>query len=146
MTYVSSGVSIYRELINPDTIRLRACEQTHAGPLPGTFYPLLPALKPSFLTAKHPRLACRPQFVPTREMADRSGSARFRAHFESALLAYRKITGVTSAEHPTAVRLQNCDSVESITTLLLYEARAFSDFRGFDRITRAIHIRKKHPR
>ena len=101
-------------------------------------FPLVPTVSPSFLTAKQPRPSCRLSFFPTRKMADESGSAHFQARFQSALEAYQKTTGVTLAESPVAVRLQNCDSVESITTLLLYEARAFSDFRGFDRITKAI--------
>lgn len=99
---------------------------------------LLPTTSRSLALIPHSETTCRPHFVPTHEMDGQSGSARFQARFESTLQAYRKITGVTLAEHQAAVRLQNCDSVESITTLLLYEARAFSDFRGFDRITRAI--------
>jgi hypothetical protein len=65
-------------------------------------------------------------------MVDQSG------RFQSALRAYQKKTGVTLAEHPVAVQLQNCHSVQSITTILLFEARAFSDHQGFGRITKAI--------
>jgi len=67
-----------------------------------------------------------------------SESTRFRAHFESALQAYQKTTGITLAEHQLAVRLQNCDSIDSITTLFKYEARSFSDLQGGDRIMKSI--------
>jgi hypothetical protein len=67
-----------------------------------------------------------------------SESTRFRAHFESALQAYQKTTGITLAEHQLAVRLQNCDSIDSITTLFKYEARSFSDLQGSDRIMKSI--------
>jgi hypothetical protein len=76
-----------------------------------------------------------PNFL-TRRMAasNRSGSA----HFQGCLQAYQQTTGVTLAEHPVVVQLLNCNSLESITTLLLCEARAFNGFRGFDRMTKAI--------
>ena len=71
-------------------------------------------------------------------MADHSGSIRFRARFDSALQAYKQTTGVTLAEHPLAVQLQNCDSDDSIVILLKYEARPFSDLPGNDRIMESI--------
>jgi len=67
-----------------------------------------------------------------------SESTRFPAHFESALQAYQKTTGITLAEHQLAVRLQNCDSIDSITTLFKYEAPSFSDLQGGDRIMKSI--------
>ncbi len=66
-------------------------------------------------------------------MGDHSGT-RFRARFESALRAYEKNAGVTLAEHPLAVQLQSCHTVESITTVLQGQARAFSGPRGSDTI------------
>jgi hypothetical protein len=71
-------------------------------------------------------------------MADQSTSTHFQARFDSALQAYQDTTNVTLAAHPIAVRLLNSNSVESITTILLYEARAFSNFRAFDKFTKAI--------
>ena len=68
------------------------------------------------------------------DMADQSGSTHFRTRFESALQAYHKTTSVVLAEHPLAVGLQNCYSVESVTTLLKHETQAFSDLSGSDRI------------
>jgi uncharacterized membrane protein YbaN (DUF454 family) len=76
----------------------------------------------------------------TREMADQSGSARFQALFESALQAYEKKTGVPLAQHPLAVKLQSCDSVEEITALLHGQAQTFSDFHANGGITRSIKI------
>ncbi|SRR6266851_2059730 len=67
-----------------------------------------------------------------------SESTRFRAHFESALQAYQKTTGITLAEHQLAVRLQNCHSIDSITTLFKYEAPSFSDLQGGNRIMKSI--------
>jgi hypothetical protein len=55
------------------------------------------------------------------------------------LQAYEKATGIRLAEHPLAVRLQSCNSIESIAALLHQdEARAFSEFRGSDRVTKSI--------
>ena len=90
-----------------------------------------------FLTAKPTPLIDR-TFFPTRDMTDHSGSTRFWARFMSSLQAYKQTTGVTLIEHPLTVQLQNCHSVESITTLLKYEARAFSDLTGSDRIMESI--------
>jgi hypothetical protein len=68
-------------------------------------------------------------------MADRP---RFRARFESALQTYGQTTGLALAEHPLAVRIQSCHSAESITTILIHEARASSDLLGSDRSTNLI--------
>ena len=38
------------------------------------------------------------------------------------------------AEHPLAVGLQNCYSVEGVTTLLKHETQAFSDLSGSGRM------------
>ena len=71
-------------------------------------------------------------------MADHEGSAHFQPLFESALQDYVKRTGITLAEHPLAVQLQSCNSVESIDDLVQGEAQAFSNFRESDRITKSI--------
>jgi hypothetical protein len=71
-------------------------------------------------------------------MASHSVSTCFWAHFESALQAYQKTTGVTLARHPFAWQLQNPHSVESITTVLKYEARASSDLLGGDEMINSI--------
>jgi len=71
-------------------------------------------------------------------MPDPSGSPHFQALFESALQAYHTKTGITLAEHPFAVQLQNCNTVESITTLIQGQAQAFSNYRESDRIMKSI--------
>ena len=65
-------------------------------------------------------------------MGDQPQSSRFRLLLESALQEYQTRTGTTLARHPLAVKLQHCDSIESITTVLQEQARAFSEFRGGD--------------
>ena len=71
-------------------------------------------------------------------MADPSGSSHFQALFESALQAYQAKTGITLAEHALAVQLQNCNTVESIATLVQSQAQAFSDYQECDRIMKSI--------
>ena len=74
----------------------------------------------------------------TCNMGDQSGSAHFQTLFGSALQAYEKKTGVPLAEHPLAAQLQDCHSVESVTTLLQHQAKNFSDFRGKNRMMNLI--------
>jgi len=72
-------------------------------------------------------------------MGDQSQSSRFRALFESALQDYQIQTGTALASHPLAGKLQNCDSVESVTIVIQDQARAFSQFRGDNaRITKPL--------
>jgi hypothetical protein len=71
-------------------------------------------------------------------MADHSGSAHFRAIFGYALGAYEKKAGVTLAEHPLAVQLQSCQSVESIIVVLQGQVQAFGEFRGIDRLMKSV--------
>ena len=71
-------------------------------------------------------------------MGDQFGFTRFRAPFESALETYETKTGITLAEHPLALQLQSCHSVEDITTLVQDQASAFGEFRGKDRIMKSI--------
>jgi hypothetical protein len=71
-------------------------------------------------------------------MAGPSGSPHFQALFESALQAYQAKTGITLAEHALAVQLQNCNTVESIATLVQSQAQAFSDYQECDRIMKSI--------
>ena len=70
-------------------------------------------------------------------MGDHSESTRFRALLESAFQAYEKKTGITLAEHPLAIQLQSCHSVESMTALVQDQASAFNGFRGKDRVTKS---------
>jgi hypothetical protein len=71
-------------------------------------------------------------------MSDQSGSSLFQALFDSALQDYEKQTGIPLADHPLAKQLENCQSVESVTALLQEQTRAFSKFRGSDKIIRSL--------
>ena len=62
-------------------------------------------------------------------MSDQLGSSRLEALFESALRDYEEQTGIPLANHPLAEQFQNCQSIESVTTLLREQARYFSEFR-----------------
>jgi hypothetical protein len=71
-------------------------------------------------------------------MGDQSRSTRFRTLFESALQAYENKTGITLANHPLAVQLKSCSSVEAITALLQDQIGASSDSGVNDRIMESI--------
>jgi len=71
-------------------------------------------------------------------MGDQPESASFRVLFESALQAYEKTTGISLAEHPLAIQLQSCHSIESMTALVQDQASAFNEFREKDRVTKSV--------
>ena len=77
-------------------------------------------------------------FFSARDMADQSGSSGFLALYGSALRAYEKNAGVAFAEHPLALQLRSCDSVESITSVLQGQAQALGEFQGSDRVMKSI--------
>src|SRR5712691_6087161 len=71
-------------------------------------------------------------------MAHQSESARLNALFEPALQVYEKTAGVCLTQHPLAIKLQSCDSVEAITDLLQDQAQAFRDMQGSDKIMKSL--------
>src|SRR5712691_10525430 len=71
-------------------------------------------------------------------MTHQSESARFQALFEPALRAYEKKAGVSLTQHPLAIKLQSCDSVEAITGLLQCQAQAVRDLQGSDKIMKSL--------
>jgi len=73
-------------------------------------------------------------------MAHQSGSTRFQALFEPALQGYEKKAGVSLAQHPLAIKLQSCDTVEAITGLFQDQAQAFGHLQGSDKIMKSIRI------
>ena len=81
-----------------------------------------------------------PPKVTFCDMSDQSGSYPFQVLFESALKDYENKTGISLANHPFAEQLQNCQSVDSVTTLLQEQARAFSfsEIRGSDKIMKLL--------
>ena len=71
-------------------------------------------------------------------MTDQPVSSHLRTLFELALEDYEIKTEISLANHPLAQKLQNCNSVESITAILQDQARTFGKFRGRDRIMESI--------
>jgi len=71
-------------------------------------------------------------------MTDQSVSSRLRMLFELALEDYEINTKISLASHPLAQELENCHSIDSITTFLHDQARAFGEFQGRDRIIKSI--------
>jgi hypothetical protein len=58
--------------------------------------------------------------------------------FEAALKDYKQQTGIELAEHPLAGRLQDCNSVESVTAILREQAQDFKEFREKDKVLRPL--------
>ena len=73
-------------------------------------------------------------------MSDQSGSSHLRVLFEAALEDYKQQTGIELAKHPLAERLQDCNSVESVTTILREQAQDFKEFREKDKVLRPLKI------
>jgi hypothetical protein len=67
-------------------------------------------------------------------MSDQSESSYLRELFEVALQDYEKQTGIALDKHPLAERLQDCDSVDSFTSVLREQTQAFGEFWGNDKI------------
>jgi hypothetical protein len=70
-------------------------------------------------------------------MSDQSASLRLL--FSAALQDYEEQTGIILAKHPLAEKLQSCDSVESITAILLEQSQAFNDFRGNYKVAKQVN-------
>jgi len=59
-------------------------------------------------------------------------SSSFRSLFNAALQDYANQTGTKLDDHPLAKQLENCESVDTIYTILQEHARLFQEFRGED--------------
>ena len=57
-------------------------------------------------------------------------TASFQAVFDDALVRYVEETGVDITKHPSAEKLQNCNSPEDIIQLLFERESAFKDYRN----------------
>jgi hypothetical protein len=71
-------------------------------------------------------------------MSDQSGSSRLRVLFEAALENYKQHTGIDLADHPLAERLQDCNSVDSVTAVLRDQAQDFKEFREKDKVLKPL--------
>ena len=67
-------------------------------------------------------------------MTDQPGLPHLRVLFEAALEDYKQQTGIELAKHPLAERLQDHNSVESVTAILREHAQDFKEFRDEDKI------------
>jgi hypothetical protein len=75
---------------------------------------------------------------PTFDMTDQSGSSHLLVLFEVALEDYKQQTGIELAKHPLAERLQDCNSVESVTAILREQAQDFKEFRERDKVLKPL--------
>jgi hypothetical protein len=71
-------------------------------------------------------------------MSHQSALYRFRGVLDTALQDYEKTTNIMLSAHPLTKQLDNCHSVESITTFLQSQAGEFGNFRGSDRVMKSI--------
>jgi len=74
-----------------------------------------------------------------------SPSASFLLLYNSALQDYTTQTGTNLVDHPFAKQLENCESVDSISSLLQENVQRFHEFRREDgKITKslkcAVHV------
>ena len=61
-------------------------------------------------------------------MSRSSSPSTFQVLFNTALQDYEDKMGNSLVDHPFAKQLQECDSVESVSTILEEQARVFRDF------------------
>jgi hypothetical protein len=61
-----------------------------------------------------------------------SVDSHFQLLFDAALMEYETQTKLKLVDHPFYLKLNTCDSVQSITTAVLDQAQAFQKFRGDD--------------
>ena len=71
-------------------------------------------------------------------MSNQSGSSHLKILFEEALRNYEDQTGIVLSKHPLAERLQECDSVDTITAILHEQTHAFNEFRGKEKVMRLL--------
>jgi hypothetical protein len=89
-----------------------------------------------FLLANQTPLSVPISFSP--DMSDRSPSSHLKVLFDAALQDYETQTGIPLAKHPLAERLQDCHSVESITTVLHEQTQAFNEFHGKGKVIKLL--------
>jgi hypothetical protein len=71
-------------------------------------------------------------------MSHQPGPSHFQELFEAAFRDYESQTGNTLANHPLAQKLQSCDSVESVTAVLIEQTEAFGEIRGKDKLLKPL--------
>ena len=72
------------------------------------------------------------------DMSRSSSPSTFQNLFNVALQDYKDKTGNSLVHHPFAKQLQECDSVESISTILEDQARVFREFRDHGKLINSL--------
>jgi hypothetical protein len=71
-------------------------------------------------------------------MSDQSGSSHLRVLLDAALKDYKQQTNIELAEHPLAQRLQDVNSVDSVTAILREQAQDFKEFQDKDKVLKPL--------
>ncbi len=71
-------------------------------------------------------------------MSQSSSPSAFQALFNAALQDYKDKTGNSLVDHPFAKQLQECDSAESVSTILEEQARVFREFREHGKLINSL--------
>ena len=51
--------------------------------------------------------------------------------------------GVSLVQHPLAIKLQSCDTIEAITDFMQDQAQVFRHFRGSDQVMESWYVRRR---
>jgi hypothetical protein len=88
----------------------------------------------SVLYPGHRRLSRLSQSTPlsVSNMSEPSSSSSFQVLFNAALQEYESQTGTSLVDHPFVKQLEECDSVDSVATILQEQSQSFREFRGGD--------------
>jgi hypothetical protein len=131
--YMSTWNMLERSVLNETILgtlpQLKACQAQYRGQ---SAYPHFT------LYHHHPLLLFSPRtispsltiFSSISNMSQPSSS--FQDLFNTALQEYQNQTGYKLTEHPLSMRLETCDSVDSIIAILQEQAQIFCEFRGDD--------------
>ena len=71
-------------------------------------------------------------------MSDQPGSSHLHVLFDAALEDYKQQTGIQLAKHPLTERLQDCNSVESVTATIREQAQDLKKFREKDKVLKPL--------
>jgi hypothetical protein len=71
-------------------------------------------------------------------MSQSVSPSTFQDLFNAALQDYKDKTGKSLVDHPFAKQLQECNSVESISTILEEQARVFREFRDHGKLVNSL--------
>ena len=71
-------------------------------------------------------------------MSQTSSSTTLRVLFDTALRDYKDKTGSSLVDHPLAMQFQECDLVESTTTILGEQARIFRGSRDHGKLVNSL--------